>query len=53
MIKILSIFVILAVTACNNTLSGMQSDIKSVKDKSVDWYNKTVDTNADGIEKKK
>lgn len=52
MIKVLSIFVILSLTACN-TISGVQSDIKSAKDKSIDWYKKTVDQNADGVEKKK
>ena len=52
MIKVLSIFVILLLTACN-TLSGIQSDIKTASDKASDWYKKTVDTNADGVEKKK
>jgi len=52
MIKILSIFVILFLTACN-TVSGVQSDIKSASDNTKDWYKKNVDQNADGVEKKK
>jgi predicted small secreted protein len=52
MIRVLSIFVILSLTACN-TVSGIQSDIKTASDKASDWYKKTVDQNADGIEKKK
>ena len=52
MIKVLSIFVILLLTAFN-TVSGIQSDIKSASDNTKDWYKKNVDQNADGKEKKK